>query len=111
MVSFRLKKTLTLIVCACLVLNASAFAAGKKPNTVVSGVVRAANSDPKGNVISIEILVGESEEEPYLVANNAKGQELRKHIGEYVIAGGVVSEDALGWKTIEVIKYQFADEH
>ena len=106
----RLKKFWFLVICSLLVV-CSASAQAKKPNSVVAGIVRAASSDAKGQVLTIEIMVGEGEEEPYLVANNARGQELRKHIGEYVIAGGVVSEDALGWKTIEVIKYQFADEH
>lgn len=105
-----LKKIWLLLFCSLLMVS-SVGAQAKKPNSVVAGIVRAASNDAKGNVLTIEIMVGEGEEEPYLVANNAKGQELRKHVGEYVIAGGVVSEDALGWKTIEVIKYQFADEH
>lgn len=93
-----------------LLLAMAGFAESSKAKTVVSGLVRVASQDSKGNILSIEILVGETEQEPYLVSDTAKGKELRKHVGEWVIVAGVVSEDALGWKTIEVTNFQLADD-
>ena len=103
-------KLFLLLICCLTVVATSAFAEVKKVKSVISGVVRVASSDAKGNVLSIEILVGEGEGDPYLVANTPPGQELRKHVGEYVMAAGLVYEDALGWKTIEVLKYQLEED-
>jgi hypothetical protein len=104
------RKLFALLACLCLAIATSAWGEAKKVKSVVSGIVRVASSDAKGNVLSIEIMVGDNEEEPYLVANTAQGQELRKHVGEYVMAAGLVSEDKLGWKTIEILTFQFEDE-
>lgn len=98
-----------MLVLLSLVLGLSAFGEGKKAKTVVSGMVRVASQDAKGNILSIEILVGETDQEPYMVGNTAKGQELRKHVGEWVVAAGMVSEDDLGWKTIDVSNFTLAD--
>ena len=93
-----------------VILAMAGFADPNKAKTVVSGVVRVASQDAKGNILSIEILVGDTDPEPYLVSDAGKGKELRKHVGEYVIAAGMVTEDALGWKTIEVTNFQLADD-
>lgn len=58
----------------------------------------------------MEILVGD-EEEPYLVASSGKGQELVLYVGQWVVAGGTVVEDANGWKTIEVEHYAPAEDY
>jgi hypothetical protein len=89
-------------------------AAGAAPQsaTVVSGLVKIGSVDTQGNILSIEILVGDNEAtgEPYLVVDRGKGIELRKHVGQWIIAGGIVTEDALGWKTIEVKTFTLEDD-
>lgn len=93
-----------------LVLVASPLAWAKSTQAVISGLVRVAAEDERGNVISVEIVVGE-DEEPYLVADTDKGKELLLYIGQYVLAGGTVKEDALGWKTIEVKEYALTADY
>lgn len=85
-------------------------AGAKKQKAVVSGVVQAASSDDKGNVLSVEILVGDDSDDPYLVADSGKGNELKQLVGQFVMAGGIVTEDANGWKTIEVTTYTTTDQ-
>lgn len=104
---------LTLLSSAAIGMAAvPAIAAAPQSATVVSGLVKVGSEDAKGNVLSIEILVGESETtgEPYLVLDKGKGSELRKHIGQWIIAAGTVTEDALGWKTIEVKSFTLEDD-
>jgi hypothetical protein len=89
-----------------------ALADNKPGYTVVSGIVRVASTDAAGNIQSIEIMVGEDEQaqDPYLVADTPKGQELKARVGEYVFVAGDVTEDKLGWKTIAVKKYTLSSE-
>lgn len=93
-----------------LILIVSPLASAKSTDAVISGLVRVASEDERGNVTSVEILVGD-EEEPYLVANNEKGKELLLYIGQYVLAGGTVEEDELGWKTIKVKHYALTSDY
>lgn len=95
-----------LLIC----LSLPALSEAKRHKAVVSGVVRAASVDPKGKVLAVEIMVGESEEEPYMVADTGKGKELRDLVGAFVMAGGYVTEDERGWKTIEVTNYTTTDQ-
>ncbi len=79
---------------------------------VISGRVRAAEIDDKGNVLAVEIVVDEDgNEDPYLVVGKGKGMELYLYIGKQVIAGGTVVEDERGWKTIEVEHYAPAEQY
>lgn len=103
----QLKAFLALIL-ICLALPA--LSEVKRQKAVVSGIVRAASVDPKGRILAVEIMVGESEEEPYMVADTAKGKELRELVGAFVMAGGYVTEDERGWKTIEVTNYTTTDQ-
>lgn len=81
-------------------------AAPASPVAVVSGWVRVASQDNKGNVLSVEIVVGEPPaEEPYLVTSGGVGQQLQTLVGEWVVASGHVSEDSLGWKSIQVTRF------
>lgn len=90
----------------------------RKPQAVVSGQVRAASTDAKGNILTLEIMVGDegSDQEPYQVVQgkdpNKPGvsfEEMKKYVGEWIVAAGYVTEDKLGWKTIEVRKILPAD--
>lgn len=81
-------------------------AAPTRPVAVVSGWVRVASQDKAGKVLSVEIVVGEPPaEEPYLVTPGGVGQQLQSLVGEWVVASGHVSEDSLGWKSIEVTRF------
>ncbi len=93
-----------------LILIASPLAQAKGTTAVIQGVVQVASEDDRGNVLAVEILVGE-DEEPYLVANTDKGKELLLYIGQYVLAGGTVEEDELGWKTIKVEHYALTSDY
>lgn len=84
--------------------------AASTKKAIISGFVRVAEEDARGNVLAVEIVVGD-EEEPYLVSNAGKGKELFLYIGQWVLAGGKVSEDELGWKTIEVQTYDLAEQY
>ncbi len=100
--------TLLMILAAFLtVLPAQARA---EKAAVINGWVRIANEDSEGNVLAVEIVVGD-EEEPYLVKNQGKGQELLLYIGQWVVAGGTVTEDELGWKVIDVEHYALTSEY
>lgn len=100
-----------LIVLLCLSLWAAPLlAAPGSTSTVISGWVRVASEDTKGQILSVEIVVGEPPaEEPYLVTG-AKASELRELIGEWIVASGVVTEDSLGWKSIEVQRFTKIDD-
>lgn len=100
-----------LVVLLCLMLLAGLPGAAPKPATaVVSGWVRVASEDANGQILSVEIVVGEAPaEEPYLVLGK-KGAELHNLVGEWVVASGLVTEDALGWKSINVVQYTRIDE-
>ena len=88
-----------------------AQAAPKTAESVVSGWVRVASEDAKGNILSIEIVVGDPPaEEPYLVLKGSHTAELEKLVGEWVVASGVVSEDKLGWKSIQVKRFTRVDD-
>ena len=93
-----------------LLLGGLLWAAPKTATAVISGWVRVASEDAKGNILSVEIVVGEAPaEEPYLVSG-AKEAELKKLLGEWVVASGLVSEDELGWKSIEVKRFTKVDD-
>ena len=99
-----------LLLVTLLLLNTVAWAIPKMSNTVVSGWIRAASEDAKGKVLSVEIVVGEAPaEEPYLVTG-PKGSELSGLLGEWVVASGTVTEDDLGWKSIEVKRFTKIDD-
>lgn len=99
-----------LIVVTLLLLCGTAWAIPKQSNTVVSGWIRAASEDAKGKVLSVEIVVGEAPaEEPYLVTGPKTG-ELQGLLGEWVVASGTVTEDDLGWKSIEVKRFTKVDD-
>ena len=109
----RAFRQLSLLLLILVGWTGSVLAGTNKPGyTVVSGVVRVASTDAAGNVQSIEIMVGEDEQsqDPYLVADTPKGQELKTRVGEYVFVAGDVTEDKLGWKTIAVKKYTLTSE-
>lgn len=101
-----------------LVSFASAQEPKKAPQAVVSGQVRAASTDAKGNILTLEIMVGDegSDQEPYQVVPSTDPkkpsvpfEELKQLVGEWIVAAGYVSEDKLGWKTIVVRKILPAD--
>ena len=73
-------------------------------------MVQVASEDDRGNVLAVEIVVGD-EKEPYLVSNSGKGRELLLYIGKHVLAGGTVEEDNLGWKTIKVEHYALTSDY
>jgi len=100
-----------LIILFCLSLWAAPLlAAPGSSSTVVSGWIRVASEDTKGKILTVEIVVGEPPtEEPYLVTG-AKASELHALIGEWVVASGVVTEDSLGWKSIEVQRFTKIDD-
>jgi hypothetical protein len=102
-----MQRLLLMIFCLCLTTG-QPWAAPKAETAVISGWVRVALEDAKGKVLSIEIMVGEAEE-PYRVVGS-KEKELRTLIGEWVVASGLVSEDALGWKSIDVKSYTKEDD-
>ncbi len=96
-----------LSVCLALPLGA----APAKPLAVVSGWIRVASEDNKGKVLSVEIVVGEPpQEEPYLVLTGGVGSQLHGLVGEWIVASGVVTEDSLGWKSIEVTRFTKMDD-
>lgn len=99
------------ITLTCLILLSGVlWAAPKTATAVISGWVRVASEDAKGKILSIEIVVGEvPAEEPYLVTG-VKKAELQALVGEWVVASGVVSEDELGWKSIEVKRFTKVDD-
>lgn len=106
------KELQLLFILSLLVLGTFLPATAKSTPAVIQGLVRAATEDENGNVLSVEIVVTEGEqEEPYLVSSTGKGPELLLYIGQYVLAGGVVSEDELGWKTIEVQHYDLTSKY
>lgn len=101
-----------------LLLVGFAEAQPKKPQAVVSGQVRAASTDDKGNILTLEIMVGDEgqDQEPYQVVLSQDPKkpgvpfdDLKKLVGEWIVAAGYVTEDKLGWKTIEVRKILPAD--
>lgn len=99
-----------LLLTTLLLLNSVAWAIPKMSNTVVSGWIRVASEDAKGKVLTVEIVVGEAPaEEPYLVTG-PKGSELSALLGEWVVASGTVTEDDLGWKSIEVKRFTKVDD-
>jgi hypothetical protein len=94
-----------------LLLVNLAQAAPKAAESVVSGWVRVASEDAKGNILSVEIVVGEPPaEEPYLVLKGGQSAALEKLIGDWVVASGVVNEDKLGWKSIQVKRFTRVDD-
>lgn len=96
-----------------LCLAGWATAAPKNANvTVLSGWVRAASEDAQGKVLEVELVVGEPpKEEPYLIARGPVANELiEKAVGKWVVVSGSVSEDALGWKTVQIKTYKLEDE-
>ena len=85
-------------------------AAPDRASGVISGWVKAGSEDAQGNVLTVEIVVGEApQEEPYLVTG-PKLAELKAILGEWVVASGNISEDPLGWKTIHVIRFTRIDD-
>ena len=104
-----MRRLLVLMLCLFL-LSDVPWAAPKSEMSVVSGWIRVSSEDAKGEILSVEIVVGEDkEEEPYLVTGS-KERELHSLVGEWVVASGVVTEDALGWKTIDVKRYTKIDD-
>ena len=86
-----------------LLVPTSLAAAPAAGQTVLSGYVRASSEDAQGKVLAVEIVVGEPPaEDPYLVLKGGSEAQLRALVGEWVVASGVVSEDKLGWKSIQV---------
>lgn len=101
-----------LLLLLCLVLSVPGLGAAPKQETVVlSGWIRVASEDDQGNVLTVEIVVGEeSNEEPYLVRDGEAANPLKQLIGEWVVASGVVYEDELGWKSIQVVRFTKVDD-
>ena len=94
----------------CLLLNCPGWAAPKAETAVVSGWIRVASEDAKGKILAVEIVVGEAPaEEPYLITGS-KSSELQSLLGEWVVASGLVTEDALGWKSIKVTRFTKVDD-
>lgn len=106
----RLSRFLALLLC--LLLCATGFAAApKQENSVLSGWIRVASEDAQGNVLTVEIVVGEEpHEEPYLVRDGETANQLKQLLGEWVVASGVVYEDELGWKSIQVVRFTKVDD-
>lgn len=99
-----------LILASLLLLSSCAWAIPKQKNSVVSGWIRAASEDAKGKVLTVEIVVGEAPaEEPYLVTG-PQTPKLQELLGEWVVASGTVTEDDLGWKSIEVKRFTKVDD-
>lgn len=96
----------------CLLLCATSFAvAPKEQNSVLSGWIRVASEDAQGNILTVEIVVGEEpNEEPYLVREGETANQLRQLVGEWVVASGLVYEDELGWKSIQVVRFTKLDD-
>lgn len=101
-----------LLLLVCLILSVPGFGAAPKQETVVlSGWIRVASEDDQGNVLTVEIVVGEeSNEEPYLVRDGESADQLKQLLGEWVVASGVVYEDELGWKSIQVVRFTKVDD-
>lgn len=112
MVDNRMKRRVFLQQLSLVCLLSSSPWAAAAPTTVISGYVRVGSEDSKGNITSLEIISGEEENsgEPYLIVDKGKGSELKKHVGQWVIAAGVILEDALGWKSIEVKSYTLVED-
>jgi len=100
-----------------LLLVGAVGAQPKKPQAVVSGQVRVASTDAKGNILTLEIMVGDegADQEPYQVIQSkdparpgVSFEEMKKYVGEWIVAAGYVTDDN-GWKSIEVRKILPAD--
>jgi len=103
-----LRFTLVFILFHLLVCFAPA--APSSATGVISGWVKAGSEDAQGNVLTVEIVVGEgAQEEPYLVTG-PKLTELKALVGEWVVASGTISEDTLGWKSILVERFTRIDD-
>ncbi|MEW6284393.1 MAG: OB-fold nucleic acid binding domain-containing protein [Candidatus Eremiobacterota bacterium] len=96
-----------------LILGLAALAGAQpKPGRdsifIVSGTVMSLAESPSGVPLQVEIQP--SDGESYIVANDEKGRQLFRFIGDYVVASGIVTLDRDGWKTIHVKSFQVTEE-
>ena len=114
-----MKRVHTLLLVLLLLGGLAAAQDVKRSKAVVSGQVRAASTDAKGNVLELEIMVGDegTDQEPYQVRQVGSDPkkpsipvaELKGLVGQWIVAAGTVTEDKLGWKSIDIVKYHPAD--
>ena len=119
-----MKPKINLIAVVILVLILSIFSsninlfAQSKDEVTIEGIVTAVEWDEDDNVtavgISVTIIPEDTTDEEfteiYSVADNEKGEELMKLIGETVSATGMVETDEDGYKTIYITEYEVIKE-
>lgn len=93
-----------------LALSLCAYAKPQKKDlgVIISGTVMALAEDQNGSPIQVEIQP--SDGESYVVVGDAKGNELLRFVGSYVVVSGTVTLDTDGWKNLKVTKYQVTDD-
>ncbi len=99
---------LTLILSLGLSLSVLAKPNKKDLGVIVSGTVMALAEDQDGSPLQVELQP--SDGESYVIVNDAKGSELLRFVGSYVVVSGSVSTDNDGWKNLKVSSYQVTDD-
>lgn len=100
---------LTLILALSLGISAQPAKGGKQDlGVIVSGTVMALAEDPSGSPLQVELQP--SDGESYVIVNDAKGSELLRFVGSYVVVSGTVTLDNDGWKNLKVTSYQVTDD-
>lgn len=98
--------------CVLTLMLALSLSATPKPQkdlgVIVSGTVMALAEDETGAPLQVEIQP--SDGESYVVVNDAKGIELLRFVGSYVVVSGTLTVDNDGWKSLRVTKYQVTDD-